>query len=777
MICWNDIRQYLRTAMTLGSYYLWFADMEGEVVQDVLCLYPSTENVARKVESRYMGCLRTILSKIVPSVRSIRIAVRSEEGVSYATEFAIQCEELDGVGACSEQKEDFDRFSFVSQQVDNVAMNHDVEGVTQRSVATQQATSSLKEVLCVAQSTMVPLSRAARRFQYRHFVRSIASGVERRLGTAPANYLVKEGQKSSAVHFDACSVQLVDTTPALCLEDGASIQYAESAFTNTAALATRTTSEKDVVCDTFGVTYALQSTEEDEPISTSGACGIGKKKKVSEATSTVRRSDYKEKQAVVCEQLSCAQSNVGVASEKAIGQDADATWSGASGYKAVLERVAKGYFEKTKHNTMMEAFDTPQGSCFNAVTMMRNEAIVEQASLFEPAFCEKEKVGIPSDQYSLLPSSCGMDIPSPANTSKKSCEEQHYMHISYPVKARTFAYSYSSFIVGECNILAHASSRAVCDAKDSGSASLYLSAAPGLGKTHLVQAMGRELHRVSNVRNLHIEYLSAEDFTTQFTIAMQQKRLTEFLARLKSADVFLLEDVHFLQGKEKIQAHLLSVIKALQAKQSRIVVSSSFALKEIKSIDPQLVSCFHQGYVAKIDSPDLAFRKELIQRKASLHQVLLPEAVTDLIAETICSDIRQIESCLKTLILKAQALNSAITLPMALDVLSVYDTQETVFSFDDIVKHVCSVLGVSKERLQSKSRQHECVLARNIIFYVARLATDMTLKEVALQFNRQHSTVIKGISSIEAEVSKSTPKAQQIRSILSQFELHSDACL
>lgn len=377
-----------------------------------------------------------------------------------------------------------------------------------------------------------------------------------------------------------------------------------------------------------------------------------------------------------------------------------------------------------------------------------------------------------------LPSPFGMPLPDSYTQISTPSPAQQYIPLSYEERPHTFNYSFDSFLVGTCNMLAHASSKALCEKSSNPLAySLYLSSTPGLGKTHLMQALGHELLSISNVHRPRIEYLSAEDLTTQFTMAMQQKNITAFLNRLKSADVFLLEDVHFLQGKERMQAQLLNVIKALQHRGSKIVFSSSFSLKEIRDIDDQLASCFQDGYVAHITQPDIDFRKEIIRRKAQSHHVHLSEPVTHAIAENICTDIRKIEGCLKTLILKARAMQEEISLSMVLDVLSTYNTAGKKVTFEDILHIVCKAFGISKERLVSKTRQKECVFARNLIFYLARVHTDMTLKEVACSFNRQHSTVIKGVTNIEQELAKDTPKAKQILSLFSLFEsTHSSVC-
>lgn len=338
-----------------------------------------------------------------------------------------------------------------------------------------------------------------------------------------------------------------------------------------------------------------------------------------------------------------------------------------------------------------------------------------------------------------------------------------------PNRALNWRFSFDSFVVGASNELAYAASRGIC--RESLSAdTLFLSSGPGLGKTHLMQAVGRALCDASNRATPRVEYLTAEEFATRLIAALKAREVDRFKARYRDVDVLLLEDVHFLQGKERMQDEVLATVKALKSRGSRVVLSSSFAPRDLKNLDTQLVSRFCSGFLAHIDKPGFETRRRILCEKARLHQVMLPDNVTDLLADRIRSDVRQIESCLHNLVLKAKLLNRQISMEMAWEVLGHYAQQEVVMDFEGIVRKVCEGFGISPKQLNSRSRKREYVVARNSVFYLARKHTDLSLKEIGDRFSRRHSTVLKGITSIEREMSRETPLGRQVSNTLSLIE-------
>jgi ATPase involved in DNA replication initiation len=334
---------------------------------------------------------------------------------------------------------------------------------------------------------------------------------------------------------------------------------------------------------------------------------------------------------------------------------------------------------------------------------------------------------------------------------------------------RKWRHSFDDFVIGPSNELAHAASRSICGEMQ-GCELLFLNSAPGLGKTHLMQSVGNYLCTCCNRKLPRVEYLTAEEFTSQFFLALNQKETDKFKHRFRDIDLLLLEDVHFLQGKAKTQDELLGSLKAIDARGGKVVFTSSFAAAELRNMDEQLHSRLCSGLLAPITRPDEETRKRIFYQKARAFQVHLPEEVEDTLARHIRSDVRQIESCLRNLVLKARLLNCGISLQMAWEVIAQYVNHAPVLDFEGIVSFVCKGFGLSKEQLCSNSRKQEYVMARNSAFFLARKHTDLSLEAIGQQFNRRHSTVLKGITNIEREMGRQTPAGRQLTRVLGMIE-------
>jgi chromosomal replication initiator protein len=373
-------------------------------------------------------------------------------------------------------------------------------------------------------------------------------------------------------------------------------------------------------------------------------------------------------------------------------------------------------------------------------------SVSDAGAASEPA----RRAGLPAPDRVPGPVSLGLAVDMPLRT----------------VSDDRFRFSFDDFVVGPCNELAYVASRGICE-RTLASEQLFISSSPGLGKTHLLQAIGRHLCHAPGKARPRVVYLTAEEFAGRLIMAIKARDVERFKASFReSVDVLLLEDIHFFRDKPRIQAELLNTLKALRSRGCRLVFTSSFLPKELSGVDEQLASRFCSGFLAGIVPPDLPTRKRILERKAAIHQVLLPEAVSDLLAEHLRADIRQLESCIHNLALKAKLLNRAISLEMAWEVLGNYKIENPTLTLDDIVDYVCDVYRISPEQLSSKSRKREHVLARNTAFLLARRHTEMSLQDIGQRFNRRHSTVVKGITSLERHLSLETPLGRQIEMTL-----------
>jgi chromosomal replication initiator protein len=330
-------------------------------------------------------------------------------------------------------------------------------------------------------------------------------------------------------------------------------------------------------------------------------------------------------------------------------------------------------------------------------------------------------------------------------------------------------FSFDDFIVGPGNRLAHAASQCMCETGKSPDI-LFLSSAPGLGKTHLMQAIGNALSKMCNRCLPKVEYLTAEEFASRFVFALKAGDISAFKARHRELDLLLLEDIHFLQGKDKTQCELLAALKSIHDRGGKTVFSSSFAPRDIKGLDGQLLSRLSAGILSFIERPDEETRRRILRHKASAREVCLPKEVEDMLVRHVNADVRQIESCLQMLIFKASVLNSAITPDLAWEVVSRHSGYCPAPDMESIISSVCRAFGISREQLMSESRKQEYVAARNTAFYLARKHTSLSLEAIGRQFNRRHSTVIKGITALERAMSSKSPVGLQLAGTLKMIE-------
>ncbi|MFK4763449.1 chromosomal replication initiator protein DnaA [Desulfobaculum sp. SPO524] len=341
-----------------------------------------------------------------------------------------------------------------------------------------------------------------------------------------------------------------------------------------------------------------------------------------------------------------------------------------------------------------------------------------------------------------------------------------------PVSFSNWRFQFNDFIVGPCNQLAFAAASGIC--RDQlATHQLFLNSGPGLGKTHLLHAIGSQVAGHSNRDNVRIGYATAEEFTRQLILAIKAKEVERFKNQYRdSLDVLLLEDVHFLQGRQVAQDEMLATLNALENRGCKVVMSSSFLPRELKDVDSQLASRMCAGFLATIDAPDFDTRRRILDSKARLHQVVLPGDVSEYLADNLRDDVRQIESCIQNLVLKARLLGEHITMDLAAEVLQNYTVTNDSRSIglQKIVKYICSSFDLTNEQLASKSRKRNIVMARNTAFFLARKYTDLGLKQIGSQFNRRHSTVLKGITNVEREISLQTPLGRQLDTVVERIK-------
>ncbi len=303
-------------------------------------------------------------------------------------------------------------------------------------------------------------------------------------------------------------------------------------------------------------------------------------------------------------------------------------------------------------------------------------------------------------------------------------------------------YTFEQFVIGSSNRFAHAAASAVTESPAKTYNPLFIYGGVGLGKTHLMQAIGHRLReRFPQARCL---YLSSERFTNQLIWAIQNRSMAAFRERYRSADVLLVDDIQFIGGKESTQEVFFHTFNALYDAHRQIVVSSDRPPKELRGVEERLVSRFEWGLVTDVQPPDLETRVAILKKKAEAQGQPVPDEVMLFIAERISSNIRELEGALNRVIAYAVLASREVTLGMAQEVLKgmVAETARRV-TLDRIQKVVANHFGLTVAELRGKRRSRDISLPRQIAMAIARELTEASLPAIGEAFGgRDHATVI-----------------------------------
>jgi chromosomal replication initiator protein len=310
-------------------------------------------------------------------------------------------------------------------------------------------------------------------------------------------------------------------------------------------------------------------------------------------------------------------------------------------------------------------------------------------------------------------------------------------------------YTFDTFIVGSSNQFAHAACRAVAEAPSRSYNPLFIYGGVGLGKTHLMHAVGQYV--LQHDRNLKLTYISSERFMNEMINAVRYDRVLDFRERYRSVDVLLVDDIQFLAGKEGTQTEFFHTFNALYDSQKQIVLSSDCPPHEIQALEERLRSRFEWGLIADIQSPDLETKVAILKKKAEAEAVPLPDNVAMYIAGKIKSNIRELEGSLIRLIAYASLTGQDITLPLAQEVLkNILEHEEKAVTIDIIQKFVADHYNLKMVDLRSRNNSKSIAMPRQIAMYLCKLLTHASLPEIGRSFGgKHHSTVIHSIRKVE----------------------------
>ena len=310
-------------------------------------------------------------------------------------------------------------------------------------------------------------------------------------------------------------------------------------------------------------------------------------------------------------------------------------------------------------------------------------------------------------------------------------------------------YSFDAFIVGPSNQFAHAACRAVAESPSRSYNPLFIYGGVGLGKTHLMHAIGHYV--LTHLKNLKLTYISSERFMNEMINAVRYDRILDFRERYRSVDVLLVDDIQFISGKEGTQNEFFHTFNALYDSQKQIVISSDCPPHEIPALEERLRSRFEWGLIADIQPPDLETKVAILKKKAETEGIPLPDNVAIYIAGKIKSNIRELEGSLIRLIAYASLTAREISLGLAQDVLrNVLQHDDRAVTIEIIQKFVADYYQLKLAELKSRNNSKSVAMPRQISMYLCKTLTTASLPEIGRSFGgKHHSTVIHSIRKIE----------------------------
>jgi chromosomal replication initiator protein len=338
-----------------------------------------------------------------------------------------------------------------------------------------------------------------------------------------------------------------------------------------------------------------------------------------------------------------------------------------------------------------------------------------------------------------------------------------------PVSGLNPRYTFESFVVGASNQFAHAACRAVAESPSRSYNPLFIYGGVGLGKTHLMHAIGQYV--LKQTPGLRLTYISSERFMNEMINALRYERILEFRERYRSIDILLVDDIQFLAGKEATQTEFFHTFNALYDSSKQIVVSSDCPPHEIPQLEDRLRSRFEWGLIADIQSPDLETKVAILKKKAEAEAVPLPDNVAIYIAGKIKSNIRELEGSLIRLVAYASLKRVEISLPLAQDVLrDILNTEERAVTIEILQKFVADHYQLKVSELKSRNNSKSVAMPRQIAMYLCKALTNASLPEIGRAFGgKHHSTVIHSIRKIEALRKKDGDFNSVVTNMLSNF--------
>ena len=332
-------------------------------------------------------------------------------------------------------------------------------------------------------------------------------------------------------------------------------------------------------------------------------------------------------------------------------------------------------------------------------------------------------------------------------------------------------YTFDTFVVGSSNRFAHAAAVAVAENPSVTYNPLFIHGGVGLGKTHLMHAIGHFVQQ--HYPNKRLLYITAETFINELISAIQQGKNVEFRTRFRSVDILMVDDIQFIAGKDSTQEEFFHTFNELHNAGKQIILTSDKPPKDIARLEERLRSRFAWGLIADIGKPDVETRTAILRARATTDGISVPDEVLSMIAEHVSSNIRELEGSFTRLVAYATLVNEPITMELAQKALKETlsgDTRKEITA-SLIMQTVCDYYHLSVEDMTSSTRRREVTVPRQVAMYLTREMTDMSLPQIGTAFgNRDHTTVLHACSVITRSMSETPKLAEEVEDLKEKIQ-------
>lgn len=330
-------------------------------------------------------------------------------------------------------------------------------------------------------------------------------------------------------------------------------------------------------------------------------------------------------------------------------------------------------------------------------------------------------------------------------------------------------FTFDKFVVGSNSDFAYSASLSLASRNNANQNSLFLLSKTGMGKSHLTQAIGH--HILSEKPSEYVYYITAEDFTNEMIHAFRHDSINQFKNKFRNnCDVLLIEDVHYLSGKQRTQVELALTLDSLLETNKKIIFSSCYLPSEIPKLNDKLRSSLSSGIISSIDPPNFRTRVRILQKKIMNNGYYVSEDVIHYLASELTENVRQLESGLIGVTAKSSLLGMPIDLNLAESVVKNIAGQRINITIDVIKKLVCKQYNISIKDIVSSSRKQRVVRPRQIAIYLSRMYTDSPLQTIGKSFNRYHATALHSIGVVEQGLKENNPIKKQIEFLCQKLE-------